>query len=117
MSQMIVKGASLQETHHRLDYGIKRLQDNLKHFVIWSTRPENPFGPHKHPGWEFLPTLLAIPIVGRQSWQNWYILEGEGVVSLDGETYPVEPGDLVYLPPESEHGLRTTTSVRWICLG
>ena len=100
MSQMIVKGASLQEAHHRLDYGIKRLQDNLKHFVIWSTRPENPFGPHKHPGWEL-----------------WYILEGEGVVSLDGETYPVEPGDLVYLPPESEHGLRTTTSVRWICLG
>ena len=100
MSQMIVKGASLQETHHRLDYGIKRLQDNLKHFVIWSTRPENPFGPHKHPGWEL-----------------WYILEGEGVVSLDGETCPVETGDLVYLPPESEHGLRTTTSVRWICLG
>ena len=100
MSQMIIKGASLQETHHRLDYGIKRLQDNLKHFVIWSTRPENPFGPHKHPGWEL-----------------WYVLEGEGVVSLDGETCPVETGDLVYLPPESEHGLRTTTSVRRICLG
>ena len=100
MSELIVKGASLEEANHRLDYGIRRLQSDLKHFVIWTTGPENPFGPHKHAGWEF-----------------WFILEGEAVVSIDGQDYPVEAGDLIYLPPQSRHGLRTTTSARWICLG
>ena len=100
MSDLIVKKSSLREVNNRLDYGIRLMQNDLKHFVIWTTRPENPFGPHKHAGFEF-----------------WYILEGEAIVSLDGQEYPVEAGDLIYLPPQSHHGLRTTTCARWICLG
>jgi|MudIll2142460700_1097286.scaffolds.fasta_scaffold378838_2 mannose-6-phosphate isomerase-like protein (cupin superfamily) len=100
MGSLIIQAASLQEVQGRADYGIRRLQDHLKHWVIWRTTPGNPFKPHKHGGWEF-----------------WFILEGEAVVKLDGEEYPVESGDLIYLPPAVEHGLRTDSSARWICLG
>lgn len=97
---MIIKGSCLKPTRNRLDYHIAEIQEQLKHFVVWTTTPENPFKPHKHEGAEF-----------------WYILEGEAIVILDGQDYPVEAGDLVYLAPWSEHGLRATTSARWICLG
>lgn len=97
---MIIKGSSIEGVNHRRDYRVGRLQDQIRHFVVFTTTPRNPFGPHKHAGLEF-----------------WYILEGEAVVTLDGEEHAVEAGDLVFLAPWTEHGLRTETSARWICLG
>ena len=97
---MIIRGSSLKEVNHRRDYRVREVQDKLRHFVVFTTTPDNPFGPHKHDGFEF-----------------WYILEGEAVVTLDGEGHPVEGGDLIYLAPWSEHGLSTETSTRWMCLG
>ena len=85
---------------NRLDYPVETVQDQLKHFVIWTTTPDRPFGPHKHDGAEF-----------------WYILDGEATVHLDGDEYSVGPGDLVYLAPYSYHGLSSTSRCRWICLG
>ena len=70
------------------------------HFVIRTTRPQNPFLPHKHEGTEM-----------------WFILEGEAILSLDGQDHPVAAGDLIQLKPWSEHGLRTESHVRWICMG
>jgi mannose-6-phosphate isomerase-like protein (cupin superfamily) len=100
MSWFVIQGALLEAKGRRKDYGIAALQETLHHFVEWTTLPDKPFGPHKHDGIEF-----------------WYILEGQAVVSIDDEETPVEPGDLVYLPPWSNHGLKTTTLTRWICLG
>jgi mannose-6-phosphate isomerase-like protein (cupin superfamily) len=96
---MIVRGRALEEEKHRCDYGVQDLQDRIGHFVIWHTTPDNPFRPHKHVLEEF-----------------WFILEGEAVVILEGAEYRVGPGDLVVLRAGVEHGLRTDTDVRWICM-
>jgi mannose-6-phosphate isomerase-like protein (cupin superfamily) len=97
---MIIQGNELETVRNRKDYKIGPMQDALKHFVMFYTTPENPFGPHKHDGAEF-----------------WYIIEGEGVVVLDGEEHAVQADDLIYLAPWSHHGLRTESRVRWICMG
>lgn len=34
------------------------------------------------------------------------ILHGEGEVQLDGKTVSVEPGDVIYIPPNERHQLR-----------
>lgn len=36
-----------------------------------------------------------------------YILEGMGVVTLEGKDYPVKAGDTVYVPAGASHGFRT----------
>ncbi len=102
---MIVHASELQEINHRIDYRVMALQDTLehpmlKHFVARVTLPENPFGPHKHEGAEF-----------------WFIIEGEAIVSIDGQESAVVAGDLVYLAPWTNHGLHTEGRVRWVCLG
>jgi mannose-6-phosphate isomerase-like protein (cupin superfamily) len=97
---MIVRGQAIAEVNGRREYGVKPLQGKLRHFVVRLTSPDNPFAPHKHDGSEL-----------------WYILEGEAIVALDGDESVVEAGDLILLSPWTTHGLRTETSVRWICLG
>ncbi|PZV04011.1 MAG: cupin domain-containing protein [Leptolyngbya sp.] len=37
----------------------------------------------------------------------YYILEGRGEMTIDGETSPVEPGDAVYIPPHARQHIRT----------
>ena len=36
----------------------------------------------------------------------YYIMEGEGIMHIDGETSPVVPGDTVYIPPDAKQQLR-----------
>jgi len=36
----------------------------------------------------------------------YFILEGTGIVTLDGIDHLVKPGDCVYVPPMAEHGVR-----------
>jgi mannose-6-phosphate isomerase-like protein (cupin superfamily) len=102
---MIVRGHDLPEENGRKPYPIAPgatagWGDPGWHFVIRTTTPDNPFGPHKHEGTEM-----------------WFILKGEAIVSLDGEDHPVTAGDLIQLEPWSEHGLRTEGQVRWVCMG
>jgi mannose-6-phosphate isomerase-like protein (cupin superfamily) len=102
---MIVHGNDLPEKNGRKPYpiapGATAGWDHPDwHFVIRTTTPENPFAPHKHEGTEM-----------------WFILEGEALLTLDGQDHPVYAGDLVQLASWSEHGLRTTTRVRWLCMG
>jgi len=97
---MIIRGSTIPQIKGRKDYGIGLLQDKLGHFTVRVTTPDNPFTPHKHDGLEF-----------------WYIIEGEGIVTLDDAESPIKAGDLVVLKPWVTHGLRTETSVRWICFG
>jgi mannose-6-phosphate isomerase-like protein (cupin superfamily) len=96
---MIIRGSSLP-LGDRQDYGLGQLDFDLRHFVIRTTTPGNPFAPHEHDGAEY-----------------WFILDGQALVSIDGNEYSVQTGDLVLLPARSRHGLRSTGSVRWICLG
>lgn len=97
---MIIKGSLIKEVNHRKDYRVGPLQDQIEHFVVRVTTPDNPFVPHKHEGWEF-----------------WYILKGEPIVTLEGEENAVQAEDLIVLAPWTEHGLRGEASVHWICFG
>jgi len=47
--------------------------------------------PHSHPTHEF-----------------YFVMNGRGVMTIDGEDRDVAPGDLVYIPPDLVHSLRPT---------
>jgi mannose-6-phosphate isomerase-like protein (cupin superfamily) len=102
---VIIRGEDLPEENGRKPYPI-RLDPTAGwdqpdwHFVLRTTTPGNPFAPHKHEGTEI-----------------WFILEGEAILSLDTQEHSVAAGDLIQLEPWSEHGLRTESRVRWICMG
>jgi quercetin dioxygenase-like cupin family protein len=38
--------------------------------------------------------------------ETYYVLEGEGVLTLDGEDHHLTPGAVVFIPGDSEHGVR-----------
>lgn len=40
--------------------------------------------------------------------QMYYILEGSGVMTVDGEQRQVQAGDCIYYPPFAKHGLENT---------
>lgn len=53
----------------------------------------------------------------RASEEIYYLLEGTGVVEVDGETRPVGPGDAILIPPGSWHRIRAdaTGPIRMLC--
>jgi mannose-6-phosphate isomerase-like protein (cupin superfamily) len=40
--------------------------------------------------------------------QMYYILEGHGEMTVDGEDRPVQAGDCIFIPSFAEHGLKNT---------
>ena len=40
--------------------------------------------------------------------ETYYVVAGEGVVTLDGAEHPVRSGSSVFLPGSAEHGIRNT---------
>ena len=54
--------------------------------------------PHSHPTHEF-----------------YFMMKGEGVMIIAGEERLVKVGDLVYIPPDAVHSLRTTSDVAVHC--
>ena len=36
----------------------------------------------------------------------YYVVEGHGIVTLDGVDHPVSAGTAVYIPGDAEHGIR-----------
>jgi quercetin dioxygenase-like cupin family protein len=42
----------------------------------------------------------------RRSTELYYVLDGEGVVLLDGQEHPVRKGTIVYIPPGVVHGAK-----------
>lgn len=96
----IIKGASIEMIKGRRGYDLGGRVIITKHFAVRITKPDNPFGPHKH-----------------EKSELWFIIAGHGTVTLDGIEYEVEANDLIILDPWIVHGLSTTTEVTWICLG
>jgi len=46
----------------------------------------------------------------------YYVLEGQGVVVLDGEEHPVRKSSLVHIPPGVVHGARGRMRVLVTCI-
>ena len=40
--------------------------------------------------------------------QMYFILEGSGIMTIDGESKPVKAGDVVFYPSRAAHGLQNT---------
>jgi len=40
--------------------------------------------------------------------QMYYILEGQGLMNVDGEERSVQAGDCIFFPPAAVHGLKNT---------
>lgn len=97
---MILKGSELPEKNGRKPYELEGREVLVKHFVIRVTTPENPFKPHKH-----------------EQAELWYVIDGQALVSLDGQEQAVQGGDLIVIDSQVEHGLRTGSQATWICLG
>lgn len=97
---MLIKGSSLKEANGRKPYPLEGYGFPLVHFVVRNTLPDNPFKPHKHKENEI-----------------WYVLEGEGLYFENGSEMIVEGGDMMIIAPWDEHGLRTETQIKWMCLG
>jgi mannose-6-phosphate isomerase-like protein (cupin superfamily) len=98
---MIIKGDSLAQEKGLKLYPLESTEVAGNHFGVWVTTPDHPFKAHKH---------------GQR--EIWFIMEGTATVTLDGEEYTVEAGDLVELSPWVEHGLRAEEgTVTWICMG
>lgn len=97
---MILRGSEIETKNGRTPYELGGREILLHHFVTRVTTPDNPFKPHQHAQSEL-----------------WYIIEGEGIVTLEHTDHPVTGGDFIVIDPWMLHGLQTRTQVTWICLG
>jgi quercetin dioxygenase-like cupin family protein len=48
--------------------------------------------PHKHPTYEF-----------------YFVTSGRGLMTIDGDTREIQPGDLVTIPPDAVHSIKPVT--------
>jgi len=97
---MIIKGSELPAAGGRTPYPLQGREITVRHLVVRVTTPDTPFVPHAH-----------------EKRELWYVIDGEAAVTLDGREHAVQGGDLIVIDPWVEHGLRTRTQARWICLG
>lgn len=45
----------------------------------------------------------------------YFILEGSGMMEIDGETREVAPGDAILIPRQSWHQITATQTLRFLC--
>ena len=51
----------------------------------------------------------------RLSEEIYFLLEGTGLMELDGHTRSVSPGDAILIPPGARHQITATTPLRFLC--
>ena len=51
----------------------------------------------------------------RASEELYFLLEGTGVMELDGAEREVGPGDAILIPPGAWHQIKATTALRFLC--
>lgn len=57
-----------------------------------------------------LPPGGRLALHRHQPAETYYVVEGEGVITLDGTEHTVRPGSAVYIPAGAEHGVHNTGS-------
>ena len=47
-----------------------------------------------------------------------YVVEGEGIVTIDGEKHKIRKGSVSYIPPNTIHGFKNTgtSDLKFLCL-
>ncbi|MDD5350548.1 MAG: cupin domain-containing protein [Chthoniobacteraceae bacterium] len=55
------------------------------------------------------------PHFHRLSEEFYFVLEGSGVMTVDGETREVGPGDAILIPPGARHSIRAVSALRFLC--
>lgn len=63
---------------------------------VWELPPGSSEGRHTHPSDDPADDYEEI----------YYVLQGRGVLELDGEDVPIDVGDAVLVPVDVDHGLR-----------
>ncbi|HEY5706924.1 MAG TPA: cupin domain-containing protein [Terrimicrobiaceae bacterium] len=51
----------------------------------------------------------------KKSEEFYFLLEGEGIMEIDGEARAVTPGDAVLIPPGSWHQITASSPLRFLC--
>ncbi len=51
----------------------------------------------------------------KMSEEIYFLLEGEGIITLDGESRPVIHGDAILIPPGAWHTITAKTDLRFLC--
>ncbi len=97
---MVIKGMADARQEGRVVYPLEGREILVRHFVVRSTTPANPFDPHRH-----------------EQPEMWFIVAGSGILVEDGGERAVTAGDLIAIASGALHGLRTEGEVRWICMG
>ncbi|MEX0679031.1 MAG: cupin domain-containing protein [Chthoniobacterales bacterium] len=46
----------------------------------------------------------------------YFLLEGDALMEIDGETREVGPGDAILIPPGARHQITAKTKLRFLCL-
>lgn len=90
-----VKRENFQE-----EYGI------LCHRVYPTEKDSPPFGS----SWCIVETGKSTDPHNHEVGETFFILEGEGKMSIDGQTSPVMKGSVVYIPSYATHSLLNTSS-------
>jgi mannose-6-phosphate isomerase-like protein (cupin superfamily) len=67
--------------------------------------------------WHFIEYLVVPPrvTIGRhrhgENEEIYFIIEGQALMTLNGQEHEVKPGDFIVNPPHGEHGLRNESEV------
>jgi len=51
----------------------------------------------------------------RLSEEFYFILDGSGIMEIDGETRKVNPGDCILIPPTAWHTITAVEDLRFLC--
>ncbi len=64
------------------------------------------------------PGQTTLPHMLKESSEVYYILQGRGIMTIEGESENVSAGDTVYIPPSSKQFIRNTGSddLVFICM-
>lgn len=76
-------------------FGEKDFESNLVHFHETIINPHSTIGYHEHIGNE----------------EVYYIVEGEGMMQLNGKEFKVKPGDSVVAQGGDSHGLKNESDL------
>lgn len=51
----------------------------------------------------------------KASEEFYFILEGTGIMEIDGELQEIAPGDAILIPPGSRHQITAASDLRFLC--